>query len=354
MDIEIEVVGKPNKWVLNQSPIRIGRGAKCEVFLPVKQFPSVAISHGELEIVNGMLRVGARESGQGDLFLNDEVAETGAVILSGDTLRVGEVGPELRVLFEERAAPRSSYEATRVIQVADVPGREQTRVMSAPESSVDAPARSASATSHPARPPMPAVSPTRVEMASGHAQNPKAAEVGLGAFEARDRWPEPRKGFSGIPAKAGAPPPAAASPISGSLQSKLTILQIMQGVSLLIMLVLAYTVFQLRSEVAKDHDELIALRTQEQNAVGQFTPALDARLNVFGQRMDSLDEKLKEGEDRMERGMDAKMKEAQVQLFNSLDAKMKDTEDRMVTRLNAELPHLLDKYIDAKLAKMKH
>lgn len=131
-------------------------------------------------------------------------------------------------------------------------------------------------------------------------------------------------------------------------------MQILQGVSLLIIVVLGVMVFQLRSQISSNHDALQAMQAQNANAVSQFTPALDARLNLFGQRMDSLDSTLKADEDRMERGMDAKMKTAQEELFANLDTRMKSTEDRMVNRMNTELPPLLDKYVAAKLAEIKH
>jgi hypothetical protein len=65
------------------------------------------------------------------------------------------------------------------------------------------------------------------------------------------------------------------------------------------------------------------MRMQAQTAVGQFTPALDARLNTFEKRMDGV------------------------------DAKMKDAEDRLVLRMNKEIPAMLDKYVDQKVNQAK-
>jgi hypothetical protein len=135
-----------------------------------------------------------------------------------------------------------------------------------------------------------------------------------------------------------------------ALLNKLRNLQIMQAASLAIIVLLGVWVFQLRQDVSTNHDELRALRAQDQNAVGQLTPSLDARLNVFGQRMDAMDAMLKGTEERMEKGMDAKVKEAEDQL----DARMKTTEDRMLNRMNTELPPMLDKYISGKMAEVKH
>jgi len=328
MDIEFEVIGKQIKWVVNQSPIRIGCGPKCELCLPAKQFPSVAMSHGGLEIVNGTLRVGPREPGVGDLFLNDEPAEDGTVILSGDILRVGAAGPELLVVFEERTAPRATYEPTRVIQAADVPTYQPTRVISAPVPAEPRPVRT------------PAPAPTRVEIPPAPTQHAKPLDDKMGSLDARDRWQELRRPSPGIPPKA--PPAASVAPTAGpdgaGLDAKLRIMMVLQGVSAVIILILV----------------IRAMRAQEQGVMAQLTPALDSRLTAFGQRMDTLDAKMKAGEQQMERGMDEKMKSAEDQLFVSLDAKMKSTEDRMVNRMNTELPPLLDKYINAKLEEMKH
>src|SRR5215472_13988748 len=99
MQVEIEVVGKPNRWSVNQSTIRIGRGPKCDISLPLKQFPNVNPVHAELEIVNGTVRVAPRDGSQGELFLNDAQAPTGDVILSGDLLRLGDGGPVLKISY---------------------------------------------------------------------------------------------------------------------------------------------------------------------------------------------------------------------------------------------------------------
>ena len=355
MNIEIQVVGKQNKWVVNQSPIRIGSSPKCEVSLPRKQFPSVGLSHGELEVVNGTLRVGPRGPGTGDLFLNDEAAEDGTVILSGDVLRVGVNGPELLVVFEEQAAPRATYEPTKVIQAADVPTYHPTKVMSAPVPVAGAQPRSVPPEPRPVRNPMPAPPPTRVEIPPVPVQHLKPLDDTIGSVDVRDRWQEPRKASPGIPPKAPPVAPVApiASPGESGLDAKLRIMMALQGASFGIILVLVILIFQLRSDLIKNREEIRAMRAQEQGVMGQLTPALDSRLTAFGQRMDTLDSKMKAGEEQMERGMDAKMKSAEDQLFVSLDAKMKSTEDHMVNRMNTDLPPMLDKYIDSKLAGMK-
>jgi hypothetical protein len=81
------------------------------------------------------------------------------------------------------------------------------------------------------------------------------------------------------------------------------------------------------------------LRVQAQSAMGQLTPSLDARLNVFEKRMDGMDAKIAVAQDRMVKGMDAQAKLA---------------EDRLVERMNAEIPAMMDKYVAKKMADIKH
>ena len=106
---------------------------------------------------------------------------------------------------------------------------------------------------------------------------------------------------------------------------------------LMILLLLGCNIWQ-SWELYQTRDELQQLHAQAQNAVGQFTPALDARLSVFEQRMD---------------GMDAKIAAAQDRMVKTMDAQTKHEEDRMVERMNAAIPAMLDKYIANKMAELK-
>jgi hypothetical protein len=98
-------------------------------------------------------------------------------------------------------------------------------------------------------------------------------------------------------------------------------------------------VFMQGRELAQTHKELQELRVQAQNAVGQLTPSLDARLGVFERRMDAMDTQVAAAQDRMVKGIDAQAKLA---------------EDRMVSRMNTEIPAMLDKFVSKKLADIKH
>ena len=143
MDIEIDVVGKSNKWILNQPLIRIGRGAKCDVGLPAKQYPSVAIEHVALEVQQNSVRLAGGSGAHGDTYLNGHLAAEGAVVQPGDILRLGAGGPELRISYTERSprTPARGYDPTRLMRLGESQPYEPTRIVSAPGIGPDTEAR---------------------------------------------------------------------------------------------------------------------------------------------------------------------------------------------------------------------
>jgi type II secretory pathway component PulL len=129
--------------------------------------------------------------------------------------------------------------------------------------------------------------------------------------------------------------------LSGALQSMESMMKGMRAllvVNLLTIAALLGWIFLLNQQLSKNSEEVRALRGQAQGAVSQFMPSLDSRLNIFEQRMDGLDQKLKNAQDQM---------------VSSLDAKMKSGEDQMEERMNKEIPAMLDKYISRKLGELK-
>ncbi len=102
MDIEIVVIGESGKWVLNLPRIRIGLDPNCEVSLPPGRYPAVAGEHLVLEMVNGAVSLARGMPPGGETFLNGHPAGAGAAIRSGDILRLGAGGPELRIRLLER------------------------------------------------------------------------------------------------------------------------------------------------------------------------------------------------------------------------------------------------------------
>ena len=362
MDIEFAVIGRSDKWVVNQSPVRIGSGAGVDISLPARLYPSVQPLHVELEIVNGMLRVGRRDSSQGTLLLNEEPVEAGAILLSGDILRLGTNGPELRVAFSEQQAQQAPYLPTDMIP-SNAPAqhsRDSTQVMNVPTPTTVAPSRQPA----PAAAPIPASPHQETRVESVRAENRPRPEL------KPEPKPEPRpEPIKAVPAPAIKPTPVAPPPVAApapaakgrvdsdeleELAGKLRTMQLLQVASLVVILILGGFVFTLRSELTKTRDDIHALSVQDADAVKQLTPTLDAKLNSFGQRMDGLDDKLKAAETRMENGMDERMKTAEGDFMQKLDAGMKASEQHMVDRMNQELPGLLEKYMSSKLSEIKH
>lgn len=351
MQVEVEMVGKSNRWVVDQSTIRIGRGARCDVALPGRASANAAAVQAELLAADGTVRVASFDASQGDVLLNGEPAQAGDVVLSGDVLQIGPGGPELRIRYAAEPASAGGYMPTRVISVGEATGgHEATRLMDIPGRSVESTiheAASAARRTVASAGTVPAVQPV---------QPGRPGDGALGAFaDKRDRWPAASKSEArSVPPVAAATSNSAQDMTDPALMTKLRNLQVMQTVSLAIIVLMGVWVFQLQREVSSSHDDVRAIRAQDQNAVAQLTPSLDARLNVFAQRMDAMDTMFKASELRMEKGMDEKMKAAETELFTNLDSRMKMTEDRMVNRMNTELPPMLDKYISAKLVEVKH
>jgi hypothetical protein len=129
MDIEIVVIGEPSKWVLNQSRIRIGQDPKCEVSLPGGKYPSVSGEHVALDVVDGAVKLVKGMRAGAETFLNGHPAGEGATIRSGDVLRLGAGGPELRIRLLDQAARSTVYEPTRVLNQSAQTSYEPTRIM---------------------------------------------------------------------------------------------------------------------------------------------------------------------------------------------------------------------------------
>src|ERR1035437_5543721 len=152
MDIEIAVIGESSKWVLNQSRIRIGQDSKCEVNLPAGRYPAASGEYVALDVVDGAISLVKGMRSSGETFLNGRPAGDGAAVRSGDVLRLGAGGPELRIrLLEPDADARpAEYEPTRVLYQPAPAMHEPTRMMHEPTRVISGPAAT---TYSPAPPP---------------------------------------------------------------------------------------------------------------------------------------------------------------------------------------------------------
>lgn len=351
MDIEIGIVGKPKKWVLNQSRIRIGRDPKCEVNLPGKQFPTVTGEHLVLDVALGMVRVSSLSDSSSETYLNDRLASPGTVVRSGDVVRLGAGGPELNIrLLEPEGEQSSGYEPTRVItpEPRDFAGPGATTVSPAPFPSVASPRKHGYGTD---QTPIPPVRPASSAPSAG----PRWADFGPGAGGASTgagsgRGPETSimPGVDRGPATTIMSSPIAPGPSRGpvtglglglgagtnsgtgtgadivnsrEMEGKLRIVQVILAVNVVLLIGLFAWLFQINRQLGETRDELKQMHTEAQDAMKDVTPQLDARMGVFERRMDSM------------------------------DTKMQAAEDHMVNRMNTEIPAMLDKYIDKKLAE---
>ncbi|MGD0681453.1 MAG: FHA domain-containing protein [Terracidiphilus sp.] len=310
MDIEIVVIGESGKRVLSDSRIRIGQDPNCEVSLQPGRYPAVAGVHLTLEVVNGVVSLARGAPLGGETFVNGHPAAAGAAIHSGDILRLGAGGPELRIrlLEQEAYAPPAQ------------PQHEPTRVMPEPTRALH--------------------EPTRVITGATTVTYSSAPPVAPAATGRQGYATEVMHGISAAPRDAVQQSAASTDDSEDlrAMESKMKTIQSILVINLVILLVLLGCNVWQSWELSQTRDEVQQLHAQAQNAVAQFTPALDARLGVFEQRMD---------------GMDAKIAEAQDRMVKTMDAQTKREEDRLVERMNTAIPAMLDKYITGKYAEMK-
>jgi hypothetical protein len=306
MDIEIVVSGETGKWVLNYPRIRIGQDPNCEVSLPPGKYPAVAGEHVTLEMVGGAVSLARGMPPGGETYINGYPAGAGAAIRSGDIVRLGAGGPELRIRLLEREAyaPPAQQEPARAVQ-------EPTRVMHEPTRIISGSTSAAYSSSPPAAPTV----------------------AGRQSYTA-----EVVRGASAAPRTAVQQPAANADEGQRAQESKMKSIQNILVVNLVILLILLGCNFWQSWELAQTRDDVQQLRAQAQNAVTQFTPALDARLKALDDRLD---------------GMDTQVAQAQDRLVKTMDAQTKHEEDRMVERMNTAIPTMLDKYIASKMAQLR-
>lgn len=114
------------------------------------------------------------------------------------------------------------------------------------------------------------------------------------------------------------------------LEAKLnTIRNLLVAVTLLCLGLVGMVVYQ-GQEIKRNREAMNNMQRQAENAVGQFMPQLNQRLNRFDARLDNF----------------------QVQM-DSLDENMKKSEDRFVRRLNDEMPKIMDRYLALKAEEIR-
>ncbi len=348
MDIEIVVIGESSKWVLNQSRIRIGQDPNCEVSLPAGKYPAVSGEHVVLEAANGAVRLSKGKRSAGETYVNGYPADNGAVIRSGDVLRLGAGGPDLRIRLLEREAyaPSAGHEPTRVMSDPAAAGHEPTRMMHEPTRVISgqgattyspAPPPAAGAGVRPAYPTQTAYGGSAgAYVPTVPAAAPRRPDAVANAGPPQVSYGPPR--IQQAPAQAIATQPADNGNLR-VLEGKLKSMRLLLLANLAMLALLLVWVFLKGQELSETHKELQVMHAQTQSAMGRVMPELDAKLKAFDDRMD---------------GMDAKMLGAQDRMVKVMDAQAKAAEDHMVQRMNTEIPAMLDKFVAKTVAGMKH
>lgn len=108
-----------------------------------------------------------------------------------------------------------------------------------------------------------------------------------------------------------------------------TIRNLLVAVVLLCLVLVGIVVFQ-QQEIKRNREAVSSMQRQAENAVGQFMPQLNQRLNRFDARLDNFQGQM-----------------------DSLDENMKKSEDRFVRRLNDEMPRIMDRYLALKAEEIK-
>jgi len=115
------------------------------------------------------------------------------------------------------------------------------------------------------------------------------------------------------------------------LEQKLNTLRNLIFLMLVIVLVMGGIIWNQAQQINKNRDTLLEMRKQAENAMGQFTPTLDARLNKFETRVDAVQEQI-----------------------NGVQGKLQAAEDRFIQRIDRELPIMLDRYMDKKMKEINN
>lgn len=332
MQIEVQLVGKPNRWSYQQRRIRIGRDSSCDVSLSSDEFPTVSREHVVLEFNNDIVSLSDPRSGNGTYLRGQRVSS--GILQSGDIIRLGLDGPELRISVTEAAAQTKATGAADLMQTQIAGAVTQTAATTTLGSEATT-FFSATVVGNPAlvgkgtnpvgdSPTVFGHAPGQDAFAAASSlslppqQQPRSHEIRIALGRDPEATPQPK-----VPEPATAPKRHSDIGDGQMIEQKLNSLRTLLAVNLVLAILLALGLLYEIQQIERNRKALVDMRMQAATAVGQFQPELDTRLNSFDQRM------------------------------NSLDGKMKDEEDHFVNRMNTEIPAMLDKYIDRKMAGAK-
>jgi hypothetical protein len=160
----------------------------------------------------------------------------------------------------------------------------------------------------------------------------KAVRVSFGASHQPEPKPEPAPTPAAVATPVAASSPAAKTGSTNPeleagadivIEQKLNMMRNLLAVALVGILILLCVIFYQGQQIAKTKDAVADLQKGADSAVKQFTPALDARLSAFEKRVD---------------GMDAKMQQSQ---------------DRFMQQMQQQTPKILDAYFNRKMQELQ-
>jgi FHA domain-containing protein len=316
MTYEIELVGEGQHWSFSKREVALGRDAGCDVRLTADEYLMVSRRHAIL-----------RATSETELWLEDQSSFNGTLlngrritrelVTSGDVIRLGEDGPELRVTLAGARANALTASTSALGSITPTgaspapPTQHGAPVRTPPPTQYSAPRPATGGFATTSRTPTPSVS-TRVPGATGGMQAPLSPSVQLPQPEFEELTPGEE----------------------AMLERKLAMMRNLIVFVIVLCIALGGVVVYQGQEIKKTRDTLNAMQRQAENAVGQFMPQLNSRLNRFDVRLDEFQTKMDQ--------MDAKM-----------DANMKRAEDRMVTRMDTEMPKIMDRYIQMKANELQ-
>jgi len=308
MKVEIVALADGRRWSFEQREVAFGRDPQCDVRLAADAHAMVSRRHAVVLSSGGEFWLEDQNSFNGTLLNGRRI--TRERIYPGDVIRLGDDGPEFRL-----SLPQGGTTFT-----AEMGSVSPTDVAPAPTHLAGGEARSASP-------------PTAVSMGfatTSRGPAPSVAKVPTSIPQTA----------GGMQAPTGYSAPAAASAVSSypeitpeeeaMLERKLAVTRNLLVLVILLCLALGGVVVYQGQEIRKTRDTLNAMQRQAENAVGQFMPTLNTRLNRFDARLDEFQGRM-----------------------DSLDNNMKRAEDRFVQRMDAEMPRILDRYIQMKANELQ-
>ena len=314
MSVDIEMVRDGTHWTLDKREVMLGRDPDADVRLTADEFLMVSRRHAVVST-----------AGEGEVWLEDLNSFNGTLLNgrrvsrerlnSGDVIRLGDDGPEFRVTFgtgvvarprtgagSSVTPPLGSYNAPTAFSAEPGGTPPPTQYGGGPG------AGGFATTSHTPAPPE---VPTHMPGTSGGLQAPALGASGempaADAADADGNYDELSPGEEAM------------------LESKIAMTRNLLLFVILLCIALGAVVIYQGQEIKKTRETLNAMQRQAENAVGQFMPQLNNRLNRFDTRLDEFQTKM-----------------------DKMDENMKRAEDRFVARMNTEMPKIMDRYVQMK------